>query len=82
MLKVTDIQMNTENNKNTSKGANYLGLAFQMGVLIFIATYGGMILDKKIGTHPLFVILFSLLSIAFSMYYIIRKETYKKKKDE
>jgi F0F1-type ATP synthase assembly protein I len=74
--------MNTEKKKNTSKGANYLGLAFQMGALIFIATFGGMNLDRKIGTHPLFVILFSLLSIALSMYYIIRKETRQKKKDE
>jgi membrane protein DedA with SNARE-associated domain len=71
--------MNTEDKKSTPKGANYLGLAFQMGIFIFLATYGGMKLDEKIGSRHIFVILFSLLAIVFSMYYIIRKETYKKK---
>ena len=74
--------MNNDNPKNTQKGVNYLGVTFQVGIFIFLATYGGMMLDKKIGTNHLFIILFSLLSIAFSMYYIVRKETYKKKKDE
>jgi len=71
--------MDNEKNKNNSKGGNYLGLAFQMGLFIFLATYGGLKLDQKIGKHHIFVILFSLLAIALSMYYIIRKETYKKK---
>jgi membrane protein DedA with SNARE-associated domain len=63
-------------------GTNYLGLSFQMGVFIFLATYGGMKLDKITGNHHIFVILFSLLSIALSLYYIVHKETYKKKKNE
>jgi len=71
--------MNTKEKKETPKGANYLGLSFQIGIFIFIATYGGMRLDEKIGSRHTFVILFSLISIVFSMYYIIRKETYKKK---
>jgi len=71
--------MDTENKKKTPKGANYLGLTFQMGAFIFLATYGGLWLDKKTGTGHTFVILLSLLSIVFSMYYIIRKETSKKK---
>jgi len=74
--------MNSNRNKNTQKGANYLGLTFQMGVFIFLATWGGMKLDKKIGSHPTLVILFSLLAIVLSLYYIIHKETYKKKKDD
>jgi len=74
--------MNADEKKNNQKGANYLGLTFQMGVFIFLATYGGMKLDEKMGNKPIFVIIFSLLSIALSMYYIIRKETYKKKSDE
>jgi len=82
MLKVNDFQMNNESKKNTQKGANYLGLTFQMGVFIFLATYGGIKLDERIGSRHLFVIVFSLLSIVLSMYYIIHKETFKKKKDE
>jgi hypothetical protein len=63
-------------------GANYLALSFQMGLLIFLAAYGGLKLDQKTGTPHIFAILFSLLAIALSMYYIIRKEIPKKKKDE
>jgi len=68
--------------KNTPKGTYYLGLSFQMGLFIFIATWGGMKLDDRMGNKPLFVILFSLLSIVISMYYIVSKEWNKKKKDE
>lgn len=61
---------------------NYLGLSFQMGAVIFLFTYGGIKLDEKTGNHHIFVILFALLAIALSLYYIIHKETYKKKKNE
>ena len=71
--------MDTENKKSTPKGANYLGLTFQMGVFIFLATYGGLWLDEKIGSRHTFVILFSLLAIVFSLYYIVHKEINKKK---
>jgi len=63
-----------------SKGANYLGYAFQMGILTFLGAYGGMKLDEKTGNHYIFVILFSLIAITLSMYYIIRKELPKKPK--
>jgi len=63
-----------------SKGANYLGYAFQMGILIFLGVFGGMKLDEKTGNHYIFVILFTLMAIALSMYYIIRKELPKKPK--
>jgi membrane protein DedA with SNARE-associated domain len=74
--------MDKQIKKNTPTGSNYLGLVFQMGVFIFLATYGGMRLDKITGNHYIFVVLFSLLSVAVSLYYIIHKVTYKKKKDE
>ncbi|MDR0206588.1 MAG: AtpZ/AtpI family protein [Bacteroidales bacterium] len=63
-----------------SKGTHYLGYAFQMGILIFLGAYGGLKLDKKTGNHNIFVILFSLIAIALSMYYIISKEIPKKPK--
>ena len=63
-----------------SKGANYLSLAFQMGILIFLGAYGGIKLDQKVGASPIFTILFSLIAIALSMYNIIRKELHKNKK--
>jgi membrane protein DedA with SNARE-associated domain len=69
-------------NHHSPQGNNYLGLSFQIGIFIFLATYGGMKLDETIGNHHIFVILFSLLSIVLSLYYIIHKETHKKKKNE
>lgn len=74
--------MQLQTGKNTTAGANYLGLSFQMGVFIFLCTYGGLKLDKKIGTKFLFTLLFAVLAIVLSLYYIIHKETYKNKKDE
>ena len=75
----------TENknvNNSSSKGAAYLGLAFQMGIVIFLATWGGIKLDGVTGKHHIFTILFSLLSIVLMLYYIIHKELSKNKKDE
>ena len=75
--------MNQKKEKYTPTGANYLGLSFQMGILIFLGAYGGLKLDQFIGWRtPVFAIVFSLLAIAFSMYYIILKGTDKKKKNE
>jgi len=74
--------MSQKKGKQNSTGANYLGLSFQMGILIFLAAYGGMKLDRAVGVKALFTILFSLIAIALSMYYIIRQGTPKKKKDE
>jgi len=67
--------------KETSKGANYLSLAFQMGILIFLGAYGGLRLDKRVGgKYPIFTILFSLIAIALSIYNVIHKEIHKNKK--
>jgi F0F1-type ATP synthase assembly protein I len=71
--------MSRKNKKTTPSGANFLGLSFQTGILILLGVLGGRELDKFIGTKPLFIILFSLITIAFSMYYIIHKATPKKK---
>jgi F0F1-type ATP synthase assembly protein I len=70
--------------ENSSKGAAYLGLAFQMGIVIFFFFFGGIKLDKVTGIRHIFTILFSLLSIVLMLYYIVHKETYKNKnkKDE
>ena len=66
--------------ENSSKGAAYLGMAFQMGIVIFLATWGGIKLDAVTGNRHIFTILFSLLSIVLMLYYIVHKETYKNKK--
>jgi uncharacterized membrane protein YfcA len=72
--------MEKEAKNNTSKDSKYPGYSFQMGVFIFLATYAGLKLDQIIGKHHIFVILFSLISIVLSLYYIIHKEINSKKK--
>ena len=75
--------MSKKSKKTTSAGgAQYLALSFQMGLLIFLAAFGGIRLGARVGYPRLFAVLFSLIAIALSMYYIIRKELPKKKKDE
>jgi F0F1-type ATP synthase assembly protein I len=71
--------------KPDTKGAAYLGLAFQMGIVILLGALGGRQLDKMVGgRYPIFTIVFSLLAIALAMYYVIHKELnkHKKKKNE
>ena len=70
--------MNQKTNKHIQTGANFLGLSFQTGILIFLGAWGGLKLDKWMETTPLFIILFSFIAIAFSMYYVICKATPKK----
>jgi len=70
--------MKKQETNNTPAGSQYLGWVIQMGIFIFIATYGGIKLDSITGNHHIFVILFSLLSVAFSLYYFVLKASNKK----
>ena len=64
-----------------SAGASYSGMAFQMGIIIALGTWGGVKLDEKFNLSPLFTIVCALLSIALAMYVMINKLTNKKKED-
>jgi len=69
--------------KPDTKGAAYLGMAFQMGIVILLGALGGRQLDRMVGgRYPIFTIVFSLLAIALAMYYVIHKELNKHKKNE
>ncbi|HPE39661.1 MAG TPA: AtpZ/AtpI family protein [Bacteroidales bacterium] len=57
----------------------YSGLAFQMGILIFLGTYGGIRLDEKLQISPLFTIIGSLSGIAIAIYVVIKDFIIKKK---
>ncbi|SDD21626.1 AtpZ/AtpI family protein [Niabella drilacis] len=56
----------------------YLGLAAQLLVMIGLAVYAGLWLDKKLGVAPLFIILLPLLVLG-ATFYQLYKETVKKK---
>lgn len=58
--------------------ARYSGVAIQMGIIIFLGTYGGIKLDEYISTSPLFTLVGSLGSIVLAIYVVV-KDVIKKK---
>ncbi|MBE9468254.1 MAG: AtpZ/AtpI family protein [Bacteroidetes bacterium] len=63
-------------NKEKPNCHNYLkysGIAFQMLIIILIGVFGGMELDKSISWNfPVFTLIFSILSVSFSIYYVVK----------
>jgi len=67
-----------QENKGLSAYAKYSGLAIQMGVIIFLTTWGGIKLDEVTGTaKPLFTIILSLLGV-FAAIWVAVKDFIKK----
>lgn len=60
--------------KQLNEYARYSAMGFQMAVIIFLSTWGGVKLDEYLGLQkiPVFTLLFSILSVVLSMYYFIR----------
>ncbi len=53
--------------------ARYSAMGFQMAVIIFLSTWGGVKLDEFLELKiPVFTLTFALLSVILSMYYFIR----------
>ena len=65
----------TPNKNNFNKWLVFMGIPFQMGIVIFLFTYFGIWLDEKYsnGSSSLFTIIFSLLSVFISLYNVIRQ---------
>ena len=63
------------NKDNSKKWLVFMGIPFQMGIVIFLFTYFGIWLDEKYsnGSSSLFTIIFSLLSVFISLYNVIRQ---------
>ena len=69
-----------ENQKKKKNQLNfyikYSSLTLQMAVIILAGTFFGDFLDSKNNFNlPIFTIIFSLLSIAFSLYFVFNKIT-------
>jgi hypothetical protein len=48
-------------------------MGFQMAVIIFLSTWGGVKLDEFLHLKiPVFTLTFALLSVVLTMYYFIR----------
>lgn len=53
--------------------AKYSSLAFQMIAIILIGVFGGIKLDEYLKLNfPVFTVILSILSVAFSIYYAIK----------
>ncbi len=66
-------------NKGFSEFAKYSGIVVQMGVIIFLATWGGIKLDKVAGfSKPVFTIILSLLGVFAAIWVAIKDFIIKK----
>ena len=65
----------TPNKNSLNKWLVFMGIPFQMGIVIFLFTYFGIWLDEKYSndSSSLFTIIFSLLSVFISLYNVIRQ---------
>ena len=61
-------------NQNTNSAMRYASLATQWMVMLLLAVWAGYKLDKKLNWRlPLFLILFPLISLALSMWQLIKE---------
>lgn len=67
-------------NFDRSPWLKYIGLGSQLLVMLGLAVYGGIQLDKKLNISPLFIISLPLLVLIVTFYKLIQ-ETNKKKND-
>lgn len=66
-------------NKGLTPYAKYSGLVIQMGVIIFLTTWGGTKLDKVTRTEkPVFTIILSLLGVFAAIWIAIKDFIVKK----
>lgn len=66
-------------NKGMAEFARYSGIAVQMGVIIFLTTWGGIKLDKLAGfRNPVFTIILSLLGVFAAIWVAIKDFIIKK----
>lgn len=77
-MRMEESRSNPKREKNNgepplSAYSRYTTIAIQMAVIIFATTLGGVKLDEKTGTKPLFTIILSLLGVAAAMWLIIKE---------
>lgn len=58
--------------KPHNKWLIFLNIPFHMGIIIFLGVVFGKFLDTQYNTTPVFVIVFSLISIFISFYVIFK----------
>lgn len=67
--------MKNQNQKKKSLEdyAKYSSIALQMLAIILLGVFGGIKIDEWLGLEfPVFTLIFSLLSVIFAIYYVIK----------
>lgn len=64
---------NRNQEKKNNKWLALMGIPFQMGAIIFAFCWFGMWLDERTGNENLYLIVFSLVSVAIALYNVIRQ---------
>ena len=67
--------MKEQDTKENGQGnvMKYAAVGTQMLVLLGLGVWGGLKLDEKLHTNPLFLVLFSVISLFVSLYYLYRQ---------
>ena len=69
--------------RRVNKWVRFSGMGFQMGLVIFLGTWGGMKLDEKYpNEHKVYTIILSLLSVFIALYLVIKEVKHLSKDDE
>jgi len=74
MQKHSQQRKNKDKYESSLRGyAKYSGIAFKMGAIIFIGTFGGLKLDEFLGFEKhLITVVFSLLSVILAIYIVVK----------
>lgn len=64
--------MKSDPRKNLNDYARYSGMAMQMLAVILIGVFSGFKLDQWLHTRPALTVVFSVLSVALSIYFVTR----------
>ncbi len=64
--------MESDPRKNLNAYARYSGMAFQMLAIILAGVFSGFKLDQWLQTRPILTVLFSIISVALSIYFVVK----------
>ena len=63
---------NSRRNRNGDSPARFLGLGFTLGIILGAPVFVGFLLDRLVGTLPLFLLLGVAAGFGGSLFYVYR----------
>jgi F0F1-type ATP synthase assembly protein I len=64
--------MTTNPRKSLNDYARYSGMTFQMLAIILSGVFAGYKLDQWLKTKPVLIVIFSIVSVAISIYFVTK----------